>query len=529
MTMATREPRTRRRTPRADMRPDAPVATTTVADLFRGWRHDPEAFIEQAILEPYNRLMGQQVRMTQQQREGTQAVKALLQAKIAVHHGTATPEQRELATKIGVSIQSGKGTGKDAWVSWMLAWFLTHFPFCKIPCTSLSATQLDVVLWSEVTKWIPSSLIGPYITIQKGKMFWNQPSPEFPPDAVGNRWFAYTKTANAKSTDLEPEGVAGAHEDYMLVVADEASGVPDAILSSLEGTCTQFGNLMVLIFNPTRSKGYAIDSQEKYAHRWVTLRWNAEESEIANPLVRERLLEDFGRDSNPYRIKVLGLPPIADATTLIPWDWIEEAVDRELIVDERDPLIKGVDCGAGGDHSVIVTRKGCQVYPIKRLTTPDSTVLTNWVANDIDGDRPDRVYVDTIGIGWAVEGNLREQKGSIVEAADVRRTADHADKYLNKRAEMYDRLREAFQRGTISIPNDEALKDQLGAIQADYSGSQMKIIEKKKLKKTIGHSPDEADALAMTFYRDAGLQSRVTAPRQRVPLPRQQEQGWLAA
>ena len=237
----------------------------------------------------------------------------------------------------------------------------------------------------------------------------------------------------------------------------------------------------------------------------------------------------FGRDSNPYRIRVLGLPPKTDEHTLIPWEWIEEAVDREIEGNDNLPLIKAVDCGAGGDQSIIASGRGYQIYPLKRATTPDSIVLINWVGNDIDTDRPDTVFVDTIGIGWAVEGALREKKGAIIEPADVRRTADNSDKYFNKRAECYDRLREAFASGLISIPNDRELKEQLGAIRCEYRGSKMIILEKKKLKAIIGHSPDEADAVAMLFYRATDLFSKVTAKPIQLRPTVYGESAWLAA
>lgn len=503
--MARRQPPPWRSAPQAPQ--ESPPTLQQVQAIFEGWRNNLEVAIQEAIIDPYNVATKQNVKMTTQQREATRAATELICAKIAVHAGKATEAQTLLAKKIGISIMAGKGIGKDAWVSWMILTFAVLFPYCKIPCTSVSADQLDKVLWSELAKWLQHSLFAPWLKLQSGKLFFT----DLPDDVRGKRWFAYTKTANPNATELEPEGMAGAHEDYMMIVVDEASGVSDAIMGSLEGTCTQFGNFMILIFNPTRGKGYAIRSQEEDAQHWIALHWNAEESEIRNQAVIERLLERYGRDSNPYRIRVLGLPPITDTNTLIPWEWLEEAVARESMGNEGLPLIKGVDCGAGGDKSVIATRRGWQVYPMKRLVTPDSTALTHWIGTDIDAEHPDVVYIDTIGIGWAVEGQLRNLKGYVIQAADARRAADRPDQYLNKRAEMYDRLREALERGLLALPNDPDLLDQLGAIRCDkYAGSKMKIVEKARLVKEIGHSPDEADALAMTFYRADHCVTRLT-------------------
>lgn len=524
----TTPPRTRRRSTRPDNRPNAPTAIRSEAEILASWRDDPLLFIQQGILDPYNAANKTMVRMTTQQVMGTVAVRDLVQAKLAVHRGQATEEQRRLAKKIGVSIMAGKGIGKDAWMAWMVIWFVTFHPYAKVPCTSVSADQIQKVLWSEIAKWLQTSVASSWLKLQADKLYYV----DLPIQVQGRRWFAFPKTANPKATEHEQtEGSAGIHEDYLMVAVDEASGMTDAEFQPFEGTLTGLCNFMVMIFNPTRATGYAIRTQEEDAPYWVTQRWNAEESEIRNESVIDRLLERYGRDSNPYRVRVLGLPPITDEQTLIPWDWIQDAIDREVEGYEREPLVKAVDCGAGGDKSIIATRRGIKVYPLASLVSPEAAVLVGWVGNNIDAERPDLCLVDTIGIGWAVESQLRQLKGAVVQAADVRRTADNSDKYQNKRAEIYDRLREAFEKGTLSIPNDPDLIDQLSAIRCEYVGSKMKILEKKKLKKFIkeGHSPDEADALAMTFYRRPGVLSHRSAASRQLGETRPMEQGWLRA
>ena len=473
--------------------------------LLTSWRENPALFVQQAILDPFNKATSHAYTMTTQQREAIEAIRQLVAAKLKVHTKTASHEEAALARKIGVSIMAGKGVGKDALLSWMILWFVSLFPYCKIPCVSVSADQLYKVLWSEIAKWLEHSAVKPWLTIQNDKLYFRELSEEI----VGKRWFAFPKTANPKSTVQEQtETLAGIHEDYVMIAVDEASGIPEGVFQPLEGTLTGIVNFLLVIFNPTRATGYAIETQTTSAEDWIALQWNAEESELANKVEHTRLLERYGRESNPYRIRVLGLPPITDEQTMFPWEWIEEAVDREIEGFDHLPLVKALDCGAGGDASIIATRRGYQVYPLKRLTTPDSTVLINWAGSDIDAEQPDTLFVDTIGIGWAVEGGLRDKKGALVEAADARRTADNSDKYWNKRAEMYDRLREAFEKGLISIPDDRDLKDQLGAIRCEYVKSKLKILDKRIIKKTLGHSPDEADALAMTFYRAPELLSK---------------------
>src|SRR5215469_5453469 len=60
---------------------------------------------------------------------------------------------RELVRTRRVSIRSGHGTGKSAFQSWCVLWFMScHFP-CKVPCTAPTAHQLNDILWSELAKW----------------------------------------------------------------------------------------------------------------------------------------------------------------------------------------------------------------------------------------------------------------------------------------------------------------------------------------------------------------------------------------
>ncbi|KKL90958.1 hypothetical protein LCGC14_1899450, partial [marine sediment metagenome] len=70
------------------------------------WSEDPALFIKEAL--------GVEMLSTQQ-REACEAVRSLVWAKIKVGCGMKTTDaEKVLARKIGVSIMSGKGTGKDA-------------------------------------------------------------------------------------------------------------------------------------------------------------------------------------------------------------------------------------------------------------------------------------------------------------------------------------------------------------------------------------------------------------------------------
>lgn len=466
------------------------------------WRRDPNAWVDDFYPDQ---------KFTTQQRQAWSELGKLICAKIDTSYGLPLDEEAaRYARKIGISIMSGNGTGKDAWSAITILYFLMAFKGPKIPCTAPSKHQLNDVLWAEIAKWIRLStqtvngqgVIADEIEHQSEKVFLKS--------GGGAEHFAVARSVNTKaSAEDQAETLAGLHEDYLVFFVDEASGVPDPVFRPIEGTLTGKMNIAILIFNPTRSRGFAIRSQYEDAARWVTLRWNAEESERVEKTHVKMMEEKYGRDSNTYRIRVLGLPPVADSGTLIASDWIYDAINREVEPRTDDALIKTADFGAGGDKSVLCTRRGPKVYPFKRKQTQDSNVLTDWIMADLHTTKPDAFGGDVIGIGWAVMGNIRKRapRSITVRSVDFRGRASDARKFLNKRMELYWKLREEFENGEISIPEDQDVIDQLNALKYDTNErGQMYMISKDKLRKELeGESPDETDALASSeiFERDA--------------------------
>jgi hypothetical protein len=451
--------------------------------------------------------------LSNQQEQAMDEWGKLLESKIGRKNKKEFNE--EYARKLGMSIMSGQGPGKD-FIASILVW---HFMYCfknaKVICSAVTEKQLKNVLWSELAKWRRKSKkievegqgelpILEYLFEMGAEKIYEKGN-------KGRQWFVESVVVNVKSSaDEQAEALAGRHEDYMLFVLDEASGIPDAVFKPVEGTLTGAVNVVLTIFNPTRSKGFAIDSQYKDKDRWVPLRWNADETifpddhmTIAMQARNEQLAEKYGTESNPYRIRVLGLPPVADPDTLINPDWVMDAIDREMEV-EGEPVIKGVDVGAGGDKSVILTRQGRKVTKISRFNTNDTMQLVGYVINEVDADEADIVYVDTIGIGKGVYDRLCE-RGDKVEPVDTRRSPNDSLMFNKLRDELWWKVREAFEKGLISIPNDGELIDQLISIKyKPESNGKIKVEGKPDMKRRGMSSPDEADALCCTFlYGDS--------------------------
>lgn len=473
--------------------PQTKVHITPALSL--AWTLDPEKFVREVIKPP---------RISNQQIEGLEAYKRILIPRLkrleAQELGIAhelTPEEMTLSKKYGISIQSGQGTGKDAWVSWVILHFLTFMPRCKINCTGPTAEQLKNVLWSEIYKWMVPTWLTEILVHQSDKVFMKAHQ--------GKIWFASWKTVNAKAgVEEQAVALAGKHEDRMLNVVEEASGVPDGVFRPIEGSMTQLCNLTILIFNPTRLSGYAIESQTKDRSRWECLHWDAEESDLVDPEQNALKAEKYGRDSNFYRIRVRGLPPRAETDALIPWEWAMEAVKAEREPLDDDVMVAGLDVsGPGTDQTVLCYGRGPKVYPLEKTRNLKNYQIAEWVAGLYFDHDIEHVAVDVNGIGYGVAETL-ENFGISVLWVNVGCSAEwEPDRFERLRDELWFLAREEFQKHAPSIPDDDELIEQLTAIKyEEFRGLQgkTKVEGKQELRDRGFHSPDSADAYCLRLY-----------------------------
>jgi hypothetical protein len=99
----------------------------------------------------------------------------------------------------------------------------------------------------------------------------------------------------------------------------------------------------------------------------------------------------------------------------------------------------------------------------------------------------------------------------VIEVQSGAAAAD-PEKYLNKRAEIWAEMRDWLVYGCID--NDESLIDDLtGPEYAIHLKGQIKIESKESMKKRGLASPDDGDALALTFAEPVSRLDASTARR----------------
>jgi len=195
-----------------------------------------------------------------------------------------------------LTIRSGHGTGKDATAAWLVLWFMTTRAYPKVVCTAPTARQLSDILWSEISKWLRQSILTTEFVIQKDKMFHK--------DAPKEWWCRAVSPSVKASKEDQAETLAGFHGDHLLIIADEASGIPDPVFIPLEGAMTQEDNKVLLIGNMTRNSGYFYDTHfhSEIKRDWKKLHWDSRYSSNVSADYPKYMATKYGEESNVFKI-----------------------------------------------------------------------------------------------------------------------------------------------------------------------------------------------------------------------------------
>lgn len=178
---------------------------------------------------------------------------------------------------------------------------------------------------------------------------------------------------------------------------------------------------------------------------------------------------------------------------------------RKNKVESSSPLVLGCDPAVSDtDRFAIIRRRGRLAYNIETHYNMKSTEIIYHIVNIINRENPQKVCIDSIGIGAPICDRLIELGyGNIIEPVNVARKSNDRDRYLNLRAELWDKMKEWLaQEMPVQIPDSDELMTDLTAVGYHYrnAGGKLQIEAKEELKSRGMKSPDIADALALTFY-----------------------------
>ena len=396
-----------------------------------------------------------------------------------------------------MSVRSGHGTGKSTSASWAMLWYvLLRFPN-KVVVTAPTSSQLFDALFAELKRWINE--LPPHL-----QQLLNVKSDRVELTSAAAEAFISARTSRAET----PEALAGVHSENVLLVVDEASGVPEKVFEAAAGSMSGHSATTILLSNPTRSSGTFYESQTRMSKSWWTRRWSCVDSPLVSEEFVDEMRERYGEDSNAFRIRVLGEFPLADDDTIIPFHIAESAIHRDIELIEDIRPIWGLDVARfGTDKTALCKRYGSVVTEIRAWQGLDLMQTVGRVMAEYEGlspsTRPSEILVDSIGVGGGVVDRLREL-GAPVRGINVGEAPAMGKTYMNLRSELWFKTKAWLEDRSCKLPkNDQLLAELTGIRYAFTSAGKMKAESKDAMRKRGLKSPDLADALCLTMASDA--------------------------
>ena len=397
-----------------------------------------------------------------------------------------------------LSVRSGHGTGKSTTASWAMLWFLLLRYPCKVVVTAPTSGQLFDAMFAELKRWVnelPKEL----------QELLNVKSDRVELVAAPAEAFISCRTARAENAS---EALAGVHSDNVLLVIDEASGVPESVFEASAGSMSSFNATTIMLSNPTRSSGTFFESHNRMKSSWWTQQWSCQDS----PLVAQEFIDEmrnrYGEQSSAFLVRVLGDFPLTDDDTIIPYHLVEAAQNRDIEVADETTEVWGLDVSRfGSDATALCKRQGPVVTELRAWRGLDLMQTTGRVVAEFEALPPSRqpteILVDSIGLGAGIVDRLTEL-GLPVRGVNVAESPSMGDTYMNLRSELWFKCKGWLEDRSCKLPKDDQLLAELTAIRYSFTSSgKMKAESKDEMRKRGLGSPDLADALCLTMASDA--------------------------
>ncbi|MFG2269126.1 hypothetical protein ACGFNY_05050 [Streptomyces chartreusis] len=427
---------------------------------------------------------------------------------------TVWSKQREILNAVRdhrrTAVRSGHGVGKSWTAALVACWWLdTHPPGeAFVVSTAPTFSQVRAILWRYIRKHHRAG----QLTGRVNQTEW----------LIDDELVGYGR----KPADHDDSSFQGIHARYVLVVIDEACGVPEQLWTAADALATGPDCRILAIGNPDNPASHfrrvcmpgsgwhqmaisAFDSPNLTGEQvpeamsaalvgpeWV--REKAKEWGEENPVYRSKVLGEFSSDSPNQVVRGSDVAKCRTPAESRP------PADRFL------PVELGVDVGGGGDETVIRERRGFQAGREWRAHTDRPEQIAPLVLRAIRESGASAVKVDSIGIGFGVIGELRNAAGrgehtAHVLGVNVAEAASRPDKFMNLRAELWWELGRGLSESggwDLSVmDNADTTVAQLLEPRWDVDPKgRVRVEPKDEIRKRLGRSPDNADALLLAFY-----------------------------
>lgn len=388
-------------------------------------------------------------------------------------------------------------THNSALTAITILWLMSTRPYCRGTVTANTGDQLRTKTWGELAKWKELCITGHWFDYSNSKGNMNLYHKSFP-----QNWRVDAVTCREEQS----EAFAGQHNanSTSFYLFDEASNVPDSLWEVAMGGLTDGEPIFLAFGNPTRNTGFFRNTFKDPS--WDTRQIDSRYVKRTNKELLQSWVDKYGDDDDFVRVRVKGVFPRASDMQFFPADKVENAMKRPLSRNIGDePLICGIDLSrGGGDKTLIQFRRGKDArsekrYQISGEKTRNSMKVVSLIAMVLDDHQPDVIMCDVGNMGGPIGDRLRQLGYNVIDVG-FGWNAQSEKKYSNRTAEMCDRLKEWIVSGGC-LPNVPELEQDLVSREIkEHDNRDRLVIEKKtEMKRRLGRSPDDMDALLLTF------------------------------
>ncbi len=410
------------------------------------------------------------------------------------------------------AVRSAHGTGKSHVAARIATWWIDTHPLgsAKVLTSAPTFHQVRSILWGELARAHRKGNL-------KGRL--NQTEWLINGELVG---FGRKPADPAKGgIDETVTDFQGTHAEFLLVIFDEADGIPKPLWLAAQSLLMGEQNRFLAIGNPDNPQSHfatvcAPGSPWNKIHipLSATPKFTGEvvHESVWKMMPDQQWIDDFVAQfgkGNAYKSKVLAEFPETSLDGVIPWSFFSQGKLTEEIPDPQ-VIELGVDVAGSerGDETVIRARTGNVPGQRWGVRTQNSEDIVGLVMRAIRETRATRVKIDVIGVGFGVAGHLRTEIARAgldcgVFGVNVASQASDTSRFKNLRAELWWSVgREGIRDGRIAVSSlDDKTVAELVAPQGSFNALGQYVVEpKEKTRERLERSPDDADALLLAFY-----------------------------
>lgn len=436
---------------------------------------------------------------------------------------------RSVVENAFTAVKSCHGAGKSAWAAVIVCWFVaTRLAMGEnvfVITTAPSYQQVHLVLWEEIRRHHSKGGLPGRIT---GSDVWKID--------IGDR--TVDLAVGRKPADTDENSFQGKHEDNLLIVLDEANGIPATLYTG--ATVMLTGNMdkqrMLAIGNPddpnsqfgindARDRKYILQGEEPIWNTiqikaWDTPNFTDEWQEIPEK-VRSSVLQpgwvkarsrEWDKDDMRWISKIEAEFPLVSEDSLFSLNLIEQSKENSPDPgwDLTDVKL-GVDVARyGQDKTVVVLVKGGVAQVIDHWGKKSTVETTNRVHKLAMDHQATEIRVDEGGVGGGVLDQLTVMQGYNYRVIAMNSGSSSPNKlrWVLAKDYWYDNLREQMLLNKVQLMPHKDLEFELSQVKFSYQNNALRIEKKSEMKKRLkGRSPDFADALVMATADLSGIVS----------------------